>query len=205
LSDPRNRARVFWLAGIGGVLLLSLLFITLLAPAGASTPAEPVLRPQAGGTALATEPAPSTSAPAPARGFSIGGGEALSLAWRLGLVAIIIGVSVVGLRWWGRRTAGPRSSSGLLRVVDTLAIGNGRAIHLVALGERVIAVGATAQQLSLLAELGEAECERLLAPAAPGREQSLSGFADELLRMLGRERGAPVTPAGRPFPGGEHR
>ncbi|MDZ7729043.1 MAG: flagellar biosynthetic protein FliO [Dehalococcoidia bacterium] len=57
------------------------------------------------------------------------------------------------MRWWAGKSTGPRSSTGFLRVVDTLSVGNGRTIHLVALGERIIVVGATQQSLSYLNEL----------------------------------------------------
>jgi flagellar biogenesis protein FliO len=186
LNDRRTRKRVVWLAAIAGVLLVSLLFITLFAP---STPASsgPVIRPADGA-------APATTSPS-GQSFSIGGGEAISLVWRLGLVAVIIAVSIVGLRWWGKRTAGPRSTTGFLRIVDTLAISNGRAIHLVALGDRVIAVGATAQQLTLLNELSEEEGRTVLEGVRMQGDQPLAGFAAELLHSMRRStRVHPRTP-----------
>lgn len=188
MNDPKTRKRLTWIAAIAGVMLCALLFISTFAPSAPSAAGSPVLRP-AETTSLTGNPT-ATQETAPAEdsstGFSLGGGELVSLAWRLGLVIVIIAVSIVGLRWWGRRAAGPRSTTGFLRVVDTLAISNGRTIHLVALGDRVIAVGATPQQLTLLNELSEDEALRVLADSSTASDQPLSQFAAELFQSMRR-------------------
>ena len=185
MNDPKQRKRLLWIGVLAPVLLLSILFISLAAPSGPSDPAAPVLRASdsltvATPTAVATASASSSGG----SGFSLGGGQAFSLAWRLGLVVVIIAVSIVGLRWWGRRTSGPRSTTGFLKVVDTLAISNGRMIHLVALGDRVIAVGATTQQLTLLNELSDDESLKVLALQPQGSDQPLAAFASELFQSM---------------------
>lgn len=192
MNDSKQRKRLMWIAVLGGVLLLCLLFVSLAAPSGQSEPAAPVIR--AGDSqAFATSPtatAAQSNATGGGAGFSIGGGQAVSLIWRLGLVAVIIAVSIVGLRWWGKKTAGPRSMTGFIKVVDTLAISNGRTIHLVALGDRVIAIGATAQQLTLLNELTEEEAGKVLTQNPRDAEQPLAAFAAELfqsVRRVGRQ------------------
>lgn len=195
MNTPEGRKRVIWLAAIGGILLLSLLFISLMAPSphpGENSllldPAQGSATADAGAqTSLTGNPA-STPVSGESAGFSLGGGQAFSLAWRLVLVAIIIAVSIVGLRWWGRRTQGPRSTTGFLRVIDTLAISNGRTIHLVALGDRVIAVGATAQQLTYLNELSDDEASRVIAAVPKPTDQPFASFAAELFSQM---RGAP--------------
>ncbi len=188
MNDSRNRKRLLWLAAIGGVVLLSLLFITLLAPTPDSVSQSPVIHaPGESTSAGTTTAAVKDGQNATSSGFSLGGGDLVSLALRLGLLAVIIAGSVFGLRWWGRKTTGPKSSTGFLRVVDTLAVGNGRTIHLVALGDRVIAVGATAQQLSYLNELTGEESRRVLDFLHGGQERSLGGFAAELLQSMRRD------------------
>lgn len=209
MNTPEGRKRVIWLAAIGGVLLISLLFISLMAPS-----------PHPGESSLVLDPAPATAAAqssltgnptstpvaGESAGFSLGGGQAFSLAWRLLLVAIIIAVSIVGLRWWGRRAQGPRSTTGFLRVIDTLAISNGRTIHLVALGDRVIAVGATAQQLTYLNELSDDEASRVLAAAPKPSDQPLASFAAELFaQMRGSRRDESQPWSGREITIGEER
>jgi flagellar biogenesis protein FliO len=107
----------------------------------------------------------------------------------------LIGGAIIGLRWWGRRTSGPKSATGFIRVLDTMAISNGRSIHLVALGDRVIAVGATAQQLSLLNELTDDEAAEILSATSAstgGRSPDVAGFASELFQSL-RKHEAPAA------------
>jgi len=76
--------------------------------------------------------------------------------------------------------------TGFIKVVDTLAISNGRTIHLVALGDRVIAVGATAQQLTLLNELSEEEAAKVLTQNPRDADQPLAAFAAELFQSMRR-------------------
>ncbi len=181
MNDPAQRRRIILLCAVGGLLLLGLLLVSLFAPSAHPGQTSPVLRPD---QATLANP-PSATADTGSTAFRLGGGDLLSLAWRLGLVVIIIAVSIAGLRWWGRKTSGPRSATGFLRVVDTLPISSGRSIHLVALGARVIAIGATDHQVTMLADLGEEESAAVLATNdAPG--QSLSGFATELLNSMKR-------------------
>lgn len=187
-NEP-DRRRLAWIVGGGIALLVIIVFIASFAPSQSPRSTDPVLRP---GTAVDSAARPAeTEEPGDSgsSGFHLGVGGAASLAWRLGLVAIILGGSVVGLRWWGRKSSGPKSVTGFLRVIDTLAISNGRTVHLIALGDRVIAVGATAQQLTLLNELEPDEATLVLA-ALPGKdEQPLATFASELLQSM---RGVPA-------------
>lgn len=191
MNDPRVRKKLLWAAALGGALLCSLIFISFAAPSGSSSLQSPRITTTDTGALVLGSSTPTTdsqraaSEPEPG-GFSLGGGQLFSLAWRLALVIIIIAVSVAGLRWWGKRTSGPRSTTGFLRVLDTLAISNGRAIHLVALGERVIAVGATAQQLTLLNELSDDEAAKVQEQVAKPDEQPLSQFAAQLFEQMKR-------------------
>lgn len=196
MNDPKTRKKLLWAAVLGGVMLCSLVFITTLAPQGEPVADSPVIRTNDQGEIFLTdEAAPADRSEEDSPGFSLGGGELVSLAWRLALVAVIIAVSIAGLRWWGKKTAGPKSTTGFLRVVDTLAISNGRSIHLVALGDRVIAVGATAQQLSLLNELSDDEAARVRDMTAQDPTQPIATFAAELFQsMRGMQRPGTRTP-----------
>ncbi|MEJ5221013.1 MAG: flagellar biosynthetic protein FliO, partial [Tepidiforma sp.] len=136
---------------------------------------------------IASASDPGAPAAGTEAGFSLGPGDLISLGWRLGLVALIIGGSIVGLRWWARRMAAPASTTGFLRVVDTLPISSGRTIHLLALGDRVIAIGATPQQITMLEALTPEEAERVLAAAdAKNDPLPLGDFAAQLLESLRR-------------------
>ncbi len=197
MSESTNQKRLLWLVAIAGALLVGILFVAFLAPDTERGYAPgPDLRPD---TAEAAAPGATTTEPAAeepsTQAFRLSGSELISLAWRLGLVIVIIGVSIVGLRWWARRTSGPRSVTGFLRVVDTLQVGSGRTIHLVALGDRVIVVGATAQSMAFLNELDAEESERVLQDADAPVDQAFGAFATELMQSLraNRDRAQPTS------------
>ncbi len=187
MQDVDNRKRMMWLAGVGGALVLGILFVTMFA-GGPSTGYDPgvSLRPEE--TSLAGVGQPASAAEEPAtpqtQAFSLGAGDIFSLAWRLALVAIIVAASLFALRWYARKTSGPKSQTGFLRVVDTLPVGSGRTIHLVALGDRVIVVGATPQSLGLLNELTPEESEGVLLESLHAHEQPFGAFAGELMKNL---------------------
>jgi flagellar biogenesis protein FliO len=189
VNDSEARRRLLWLVAIGGALVCAIVFVSLAAPKAPASEGPDLQPALASGQADATDPAGTvetdtgTSRP----GFSLGLGGAASLAWRLGLVAVVMGGAIVGLRWWARKSGAPSSTTGFLRVLDTLAISNGRTIHLVALGKRVIVVGATAQQLGFLNELSEDESREVLAHSEPQAGISLSGFTSELLQSFNRQ------------------
>mgnify|MGYP000039710218 CR=1 FL=1 len=195
MNDARGRKRLIWAGTLAATLVVSFLFISLFSPAGPKQTSIPEVRVSDSSLAqpLSTPATLALDAEAEnAGGFSLGGGQIISLAWRLGLVALIIGVSIVGLRWWGKKAAGPRSVTGFLRVIDTLSISNGRTMHLVALGDRVIAIGATAQQLTMLNELTEDEARQVLADAPTSGDQPVIAFASELFQSMRRgHRQAP--------------
>ena len=189
MKSVTSQKRSTWLI-VAALLVLGVIAVAVLSPSGSGSGAsdDAILRP--------VDDTPSTdggagsgdhAATAPVTGgggFSLGSGGAISLFWRLALVALILGVSVAGLRWWGKRTNGPRSVTGFIRVVDTLSISNGRSIHLVALGDRVVAIGATAQSLTLLDELRPEEAARVFAALPRPGEQPLATFAAELFQSM---------------------
>lgn len=195
MNDPKTRKRLMWLAAIAGAMLCALLFITTFAPTGPSVAESPVLRPSVSEIPAPADPAAAESESSSGGGFTLDAGDLLSLAWRLALVIVIIAVSVAGLRWWGKKAAAPRSTTGFLRIVDTLAISNGRTIHLVALGDRVIAIGATPQQLSFLNELSEEEAAEVMAGLSQAAGQPISQFAAELFQSM--RRGSRTNPGAR--------
>lgn len=187
MQDVDNRKRVMWLAGIGGALVLGILFVTVFAGTP-STGYDPgvSLRPEDTAQTGIGQPdsAAQETATPQTQAFSLGAGDILSLAWRLALVAIIVAASLFALRWYARKTSGPKSQTGFLRVVDTLPVGSGRTIHLVALGERVIVVGATPQSLGLLSELTPEESDLVMQETVHASDQPFGAFAGELMKNL---------------------
>src|SRR5689334_10630063 len=116
MNDSSTRKKLFWAAALGGTLLVSLLFISLLAPSSPSTPVNPTIHTTDNGQLLLTSgtqtPSSQQQTSNHTSGFSLGGGQLVSLAWRLALVVVIIAASIAGLRWWGRKTQGPKSTTG---------------------------------------------------------------------------------------------
>ncbi len=188
----RSNRRLGFMVGGAAVLLVLMLAAPMLKPSPSPGQREQTpsivandLFGASGSTTLATTS--SAAADADSAAFTLGGGEILSLIWRLALVLGVLGICIFGLRWWSKRAAGPRSTTGYLRIVDTLPIQGGRSVHLVAIGERVIVVGATAQQLSYLAELKDEEASSLLTEREAPDHQSVSAFAAQLFQSLRRD------------------
>lgn len=187
MPGARSRRLVWLSVGCAAILAILLLASSWGGSGGAPSNAA-VTPPQATSAApgerLATE------------AFSPQADEVVSLAWRLALAGAVIGAALVGLRWWGRRLATPASQTGMLRILDTVAIGGGRTVHLLEAGERVLVIGATAQQISLL---GEVEQSALL-PALSRRSESPEAFAQSLIAALRSSTDRGGEPARRSGP-----
>ena len=183
----RTPTRAAWIVA-GAVAGLLLLTLFLWWPGSRSGEASVALQP----TPLEPEAAEEAERRGPSP-VDFGAGEVLSLAWRFAILAVAMGSAIVALRWWARRAASPRSTTGLMRVVDTLGVGNGRTVHLLALGTRVLVIGATPQALTFLAELDEETARRLLE-----EDRSSLRFRFELLRSLTRSNGGSPIAEVRP-------
>jgi flagellar biogenesis protein FliO len=89
-------------------------------------------------------------------------GALLDLAWKLALVLGLAVLALRALRWLSTPTA----SRGPLTLLARVPTGPQQALLLVGLGERLLLIGQSPQQLSLLCELTSGELG--LAPGAPG-------------------------------------
>jgi flagellar protein FliO/FliZ len=98
------------------------------------------------------------------------GGIVLPLLIVIALVYIVLR----GLKYFNTRVAATGASSKLLESLDTLSLGQQGSIHLVRVGERVMAVGAGGQQLSLLTELDGEQAQALLAAKREQQERAVS-------------------------------
>jgi flagellar biogenesis protein FliO len=100
---------------------------------------------------------------------SFGAGDWLNLGLRLALVVAIIWGAVAGLRWYTRRLNGGSLPGRQLQIVETRALGPNRSLHLVRLGSHAVLVGVTAERISPLLQIDDAdEVERLTTTAADG-------------------------------------
>ncbi len=73
------------------------------------------------------------------------------------VLAILYGVLWLVKRYYGRAGSTPRGAG--IVVMQSTQLAPGRALHLVSVGSRVLLLGATSQQVSLLADLDPADLE----------------------------------------------
>ncbi|MGE5620314.1 MAG: flagellar biosynthetic protein FliO [Sphingomonadaceae bacterium] len=107
----------------------------------------------------------------------------LDLIWDVAVKTAMVLALLYGVLWLFRRYYG---KAGVVRrgpsilVVQSAQLGPGRSLHLIGVGGRVLLVGSTSQQVSLLAELDGAEI------GAGGEEQEPAyGFDRYLQQAIG--------------------
>lgn len=111
---------------------------------------------------------------------------ALLILRTLGSLALVLGL-VVGVAWLARLRLGPGTAAPLkqrLRLLETLPLGGGRGLLLVALGERAILLGSSGEGLSCLLELPAGEVG--FDPAEPVPESFLARLQTVRLEAVGR-------------------
>ncbi len=156
----RKRAnRRLWLVPVLAFGAMALLFV--LQPS-ASSHVTADATPQPGSTATAAAGLPDQGAPADPQPFTGNGGgfsagDLIGITLRLLLVVAVILGSLYLFKVWTARGRGASGTGATLRLVETLTLGNQRAIYLVDAGEKVLVVGATSAQVNLLAELSDPE------------------------------------------------
>lgn len=100
---------------------------------------------------------------------SFGAGDWVNLGLRLALVVAIIWGVVAALRWYTRRLNGGTLPGRQLQIVETRALGPNRSLYLVRLGSHAVLVGVTAERISPLLRIDDAdEVELLTTPAGEG-------------------------------------
>ena len=100
-------------------------------------------------------------------------------------LAVVLGLLLLCARLAGRRFQGRRDA--LVRVVHRQPISRNASVSIVSVGSRVLVLGATDQQVRLLAELDAGEVEELPL------EEDLDGETAEAV-PAGRFRVVPLTP-----------
>ena len=86
---------------------------------------------------------------------SAGGGGSIA---RMLLGLAVVGALIYGIHWllrkWGRsRAQGMGGSAGVIDVVATTPLSQGRALHLIRVGQELVLVGATEQSITRLGEV----------------------------------------------------
>lgn len=75
---------------------------------------------------------------------------------KLALVLALVYISMIGLRWLKKGKTHHIKTSATINVLETTGLAPGRSLHLVVVGEKTLLLGATDNQISLLAELPDA-------------------------------------------------
>ncbi|MFQ5343373.1 MAG: flagellar biosynthetic protein FliO [Anaerolineae bacterium] len=86
-------------------------------------------------------------------------GEAVSFLAKFGLILILLYVSLRALRSFMLRQRGTTSSSAQIEILETRYLSSNRALYLVGAGPKVLLLGGTDQQVTLLAELADVDLE----------------------------------------------
>lgn len=117
-----------------------------------------------------------------------GGGSILRMI--LGL-AVVVG-AIFGVHWllkkWGTgRMQAVAGRAGVIDVVATTSLAQGRALHLVRIGEELVLVGATEQSITRIGEFDATTLGAAAANSGNGEFQSMLSGA-----MLGSQPGVPA-------------
>lgn len=123
----------------------------------------------------------------------------------LAIVIVAVYAILRGLHYLNRRVAATSAQGRTLESLDTLTLGQQGVIHLVRVGERVVVVGAGAQQISLLTELDAEQAEAVLrrhgtpdselAGAGPPEPLSARGVLDSFQELLASKMSRPAVAA----------
>lgn len=174
------------MAALGGALFIAQPFMgggstTAATPTPTSTPATAALAPEATVAPLAT----STATPSGPE--TISSGDLLGIIAKLALVLVVIVVSLYLLKLVMNRSRGGTGIGGAVRVIDTIGLGNNRAMYLVDVGEKVLVVGGTATQLNLLSELTDpTTLTTLRTPRTSGASVAAASMSELLKRTTSR-------------------
>ena len=126
----------------------------------------------------------------------------LDLVWKLALIVGLIYLTVWLLRRFASGARGAAWRPGAVSVLDTTFLAPNRVLYLVDVGGRMLLLGATATQLSTLAEIADAEQvgqlrQRYERPAGPTFGDQVRTIADRL-GARDRAEGSPDAAASSP-------
>jgi len=137
------------------------------------------------------------AASAPATGSRWGWiGTALQLLWVLFLFALVLWLAYFTTRLVGRRFSG--GSGRYLRLIDSLPLGQNRAVALVELNGEVLCVGVSEHGVNLLGRCNRAELVEL-TPTAAGEAPAVDVLAGSLAGLRAGLGGAIPGSLGRWF------
>jgi flagellar biosynthetic protein FliO len=110
----------------------------------------------------------------------------VDLIWKLALVLGIAYLSIYALRGIMNRQAVLPGQRGRLKVLETAALGPNRSVHLVRVGNKVLVLGSTPDQITAIGEVDEPET----APQSLASTQQ--AFAGRLAEAVAGEKGGAL-------------
>jgi flagellar biosynthetic protein FliO len=177
---PKNR--FLWV--VLGVVLLAVLGVGALSSqiaaspvAGANQPAasataQPAGTPAAGASFLAQYQDPQAE-PAPNTFMTVA-----SLLFKLAIVLGLIYLTILGLRYFGNRSRGVFMGNNAISVLEKTSLAQNRELYLIDVADRVLLLGATTTNISVLTEITDSEAIEELRtkpqPALPSAEPFLT-------------------------------
>ncbi len=111
--------------------------------------------------------------------------------WKTAFVLVLLYGVLWAIRRFSWKPMATRRGAGV-SVVHTAQLGPGRSLHLVEIGNKLLLLGATSQQVSLLAELAASDLEpptEVPAAESGSFEHCLSQATELLAAMSSRVRG----------------
>ncbi|GEM_PF-3564081 len=149
-------------------------------------------------------PAPDLAAAPAASGSAVPGmsvGSLISLVLKVGIVAALLALSLWALRKYAG--SGPRSGgrTGAIQIVDTISVAQNRAFYVLDVGDRAVVVGATPQQLAVVAEVTDEDVLARLRQRPQAAAPPLAGLWRQFGNMRERQNELrSVAQAHRPEP-----
>lgn len=197
LSGGANRKALI-LALLAGAALALFLFAPSVGRPQRESAFHQLQEAPAGSAAVSSTPTAGSETPSQSvagsavPGFSAG--DMAGLALRLLLVAGIIAGSLFVLKLYSQKLRTVSGSTGVVRVLDTLGLASGRVVYVLDAGEKVLLIGATQTQISLLGEITGKETITALRTAADLRTAPGTGLWDAV-RGLTSRISMPAAPA----------
>lgn len=188
LKDGETRKVLGLLVGVGLLGAVALLLFAPLPTGGPASPTVPVATAVApGGTALSGELPAYEAIPAGGLGEAgPGWTDVVGLIVKLGLVLALLVLALRGIQRFSGSSRRIASRERAIEVLESSQLAQGTNIFLVAVGQRVLLLGGTQQQVALLTELEDPALLARLRPARPA-SSAFSALLNDVLQR-GEER-----------------
>ena len=120
------------------------------------------------------------------------GGVVTQIGLKVALAVVVAVAATAGVRCLQQQARrGWGATHRAVRVLETVALGQQRAVHLISVGGRTLLIASTPSQVAMLADVGPAETQE--AARAPSPASSFSAVLSHLLRAPEPPRSEAAT------------